>query len=94
MNEPKRRGRPPKAKVEGADVETCAVTVAEDAFLHRAAVEASVKVADGILVSQAQAYALRVWNGQSPDVPRNERLRRVAKALEGQCLSMEGVELP
>jgi hypothetical protein len=41
----------------------------------------------------AQAYALRVWNGQSRDVPRAEKLRRVAKALHGQGLSMEGVTL-
>lgn len=41
----------------------------------------------------AQAYALRVWSGQSTDLPRNERMRRVALALEGQGMSMDGVSL-
>ena len=41
----------------------------------------------------AQAYAQRVWDGQSDTVTRKERLERVAKALEGQGLSMEGVSL-
>lgn len=59
-------------------------------------VEALAKTKNAVAagpLGAAQAYALRVWSGQSPDVPRNERLRRVAKALEGQGMSMEGVEL-
>lgn len=68
MNEPKRRGRPPKARVEGADAP--------------------------LSLTQAQSYALRVWSGQSPDVPRDERIRRVQLALQGQNLPFEGVELP
>lgn len=35
------------------------------------------------------AYAKRVWAGQSPDLPRNERIQRVVKALEGQGLPTE-----
>jgi hypothetical protein len=35
-----------------------------------------------------------VWNGQSVNIPRNERLKRVKAALDGQNLSMEGVVLP
>jgi hypothetical protein len=46
-----------------------------------------------VRLALAQAYAQRVWNGQSVDVPRAEKLRRVEKALEGQGLSMEGVVL-
>lgn len=42
----------------------------------------------------AQAYALRVWNGQATDLPRKERIERVKRALDGQNLPFEGVELP
>jgi hypothetical protein len=45
-------------------------------------------------VCDAQAYALRVWSGQTDTIPRNERLRRVEAALTGQGMTMEGVELP
>lgn len=41
----------------------------------------------------AQCYAERVWEGQSPDLTRGERLSRVAAALEAQGMSMEGVIL-
>lgn len=41
----------------------------------------------------AQAYALRVWNGQSVDVPPTERAERVVSALEGQDLDTN-VTLP
>jgi hypothetical protein len=44
-------------------------------------------------VKLSQAYADRVWAGQSESVPRVERIRRVKLALEGQGLSFEGVEL-
>lgn len=44
--------------------------------------------------SIAQAYALRVWEGQSESAPREWRVERVRQALEGQGMSMEGVELP
>ena len=47
-----------------------------------------------IPVSQAQAYALRVWNGQSESALRPWRIERVRQALEGQGMSMEGVVLP
>lgn len=46
-------------------------------------------------VSAAQAYAMRVWSGQSPTVmPRSERINRVKLALEGQNLPFDGVTLP
>lgn len=44
--------------------------------------------------AQAQALALRIWNGQSPDLPRAERMRRIAAGLEERGMSMDGVELP
>jgi hypothetical protein len=61
-----------------------------------AQIEAGVKVMASLPETEraiAQAYAERVWDGQSVDVPRAEKLRRVEKALEGQGLSMEGVVL-
>jgi hypothetical protein len=44
--------------------------------------------------SPAQVYALRIWEGQSPDLQRHERISRVSAGLAGQKLSMEGVVLP
>jgi hypothetical protein len=66
MNEPKRRGRPPKV------LEAAPIT-------------------EG--VSLEQAYANRVWNGQSPSLPYGERWYRVKLALEAQGMSMDGVVL-
>ena len=105
MTEPKRRGRPPKAKpceecgqtvghYDDCPVGMGVVTKADEALMAekaRESYEAMHPEMEGI--KRSQEYALRVWNGQSATVPRSERLRRVAKALEGQGLSMEGVEL-
>jgi hypothetical protein len=125
MNEPKRRGRPPKvkpepnARVEGAALPVgCAecgqavghyddcgtgmgvMTVKDQSAMAYVASPCKCGagtmgdcVANNCLVVQARAYANRVWNGQSPDVPRHERLERVKRALDGQGLSMEGVVL-
>lgn len=41
----------------------------------------------------AQSLASRIWEGQSPDLPRAERIHRVKVGLERQGLSMEGVTL-
>ena len=46
-----------------------------------------------VSVNPAQAYAERVWAGQSSDVPPHERLERVRAALEGQNLDCAGVTL-
>ena len=42
----------------------------------------------------AQAYAMRVWDGQSVDVPRAERIERVLNALLGQNLPADGIDFP
>lgn len=98
MSEQKRRGRPPKAKpepvaaVEGADV--LPVSSFPEGEIVPEVMEKLVRTSPGLNLA-AQAYALRVWNGQSPDtLARNERVRRVAAALEGQGWTMEGIELP
>jgi hypothetical protein len=98
MTEPKKRGRPPKAKPEmNARVEGGAVGCAEcgQAVGHYddCSVGMGVVAKEPVDMSPAQAYARRVWDGQSPEVHREERLRRVKLALDGQGLSMEGVEL-
>jgi hypothetical protein len=96
MNEPKKRGRPSKAEIE-----------ARDAF-KGPRVDLTAEAMSGIgpedfdrpvYVSPkadpaAQAYALRVWEGQSIDAPREWRIERVKAALEGQNLPFEGVVLP
>jgi hypothetical protein len=81
MNEPKRRGRPPKAAPE------VALMQAE----MRQGVELSALGSSDI--NPAQVYANRVWAGQSPSLPYGERWYRVKLALEAQGLSMDGVEL-
>jgi hypothetical protein len=101
MNEPKRRGRPPnKAKVEGASITPeMARELTQEAVAADKAANADHPVYEVVgrrtdMHDIAQAYALRVWNGQSPDVKREEKIRRVKLALEGQNLPFEGVELP
>ena len=42
----------------------------------------------------AQSYALRIWNGQSPDLLRPDRIERVTRGLEAQGMSMDNVVLP
>lgn len=75
----------PAAVVEGADVAEKLERQLNDSRLLESAA----------MPSPAQAYALRVWNGQSPDtLTRQEREARVAAALAGQGWSMEGIELP
>jgi hypothetical protein len=43
--------------------------------------------------SGAQEYAMRVWHGQSIDLPHKVRVERVLAALEAQGLDTD-VELP
>ena len=80
MNEPKRRGRPPKSP---------------EVVLEQAEMRHSVEImATGAsAINPAQEYANRMWEGQSISLSRHERLGRIAAALEAQGLSMEGVSL-
>jgi hypothetical protein len=88
MNEPKRRGRPPKAKTEWETT----VLEAKGPVLEEAKFPNPEQPSE-FARRQAQAYANRVWKGQSVSEPRAWRLARVEEALKGQGLSMEGVEL-
>ena len=47
-----------------------------------------------VAVSPAQAYAMRVWAGQSIDVPPAERIERCLNALRGQNLPTDGIVFP
>lgn len=42
----------------------------------------------------AQNLALRIWQGQSPDLPLIERVARVKNGLAARGWDMDGVELP
>ena len=44
--------------------------------------------------SASQAYAMRVWSGQSVDIPPAERKERVFNALRGQNLPTDGIVFP
>lgn len=94
MNEPKRRGRPPKvAAIEQAICDECGEVGrhADDCPVGMG-VPAAPAV-DEFARRQAQAYANRIWAGQSASLNRAERLRRVTAAIEAQGMSMEGVSL-
>ena len=47
-----------------------------------------------ISIASAQAYALRIWAGQTAEMKRDERIRRCEAALQGQNLPTEGVRYP
>lgn len=87
MSETKRRGRPTNAEK--------AARIPPDVALLQAEMRQGVEIAalGSSKINPAQEYASRVWNGQSPDLSRHERLGRVADALKAQGLSMEGVTL-
>jgi hypothetical protein len=79
VNEPKRRGRPPKADPVG---------VTRDEY---DAIPTEILPMAGN--AAAQLYAERMWAGQSISLSRHERLGRIAAALQAQGMSMEGVTL-
>ena len=51
-------------------------------------------VEDRAGLSDSQIYAMRVWGGQSIDVPRAERIERCMNALRGQNLPTDGIVFP
>jgi hypothetical protein len=97
MNEPKRRGRPPKA-LSKESIEARVATISNPPDFGKIAAQVApgtVPVINGHgALSAAQAYALRVWAGQSISEPLEWRRARVKEALEGQNLPTEGVVLP
>ena len=108
MNEPKRRGRPPKDKGEQWLADRMAAGLAADAGITFDAGDDRIppvfveeRTPAGVIVitetpqpERAQAYALRIWAKQSISLSHHECLGRIAAALEAQGLSMEGVVLP
>lgn len=82
MNEPKKRGRPTNAE-----------RAARQAVAEPVINGDTSREPEDVLPTKAQGYAQRVWNGQSPELPRSIRLARVKAALEGQGMSMDGVSL-
>lgn len=101
MNEPKKRGRPAKAKPcaecgqEQGHYDDCSVGLGATAAAFGAATVIVDPAPTPLMeLAKAQAYAMRVWNGQSITAPRPWRIERVKAALEGQGLSFDGVVLP
>ena len=82
----KRRGRPPKVR-EAEAIEPTVIDAPEDVI---PALATELPQPDAL----AQELALRIWNGQSPDVPREERIARIAAGLERQGFNMTEVSLP
>lgn len=81
-----RRGRPPKVRIEPEQV----VEPVQPEQVVSESIPPEPTVFDN---RQALSLAKRIWAGQSPDLPRNERLARVARGLEAQGFAMDGIEL-
>lgn len=97
MNEPKKRGRPSKAEVVAREAKAkfAAFTSGSPDGVKPFDPSEPVQVyVDQFTVLLAQAYALRIWRGFSPQVPRHERIAFCAQALKDQNLPTEGVEYP
>jgi len=102
MNEPKRRGRPPKVQEPINPAQAYAMKEAAMADVEAKSkdpAKGNEKYAHihsrSDVYDLAQSYAMRVWNGQSPDtLTRTERIRRCEAALTAQNLPTEGVEYP
>lgn len=96
MNEPKKRGRPSRAELEARmtirqDLTPEAMSGIGPEGFDRAPYYSGNE--SEFARRQAQAYANRMWAGQSTDLPRAVRVDRIKTALEAQGLSMEGVQL-
>lgn len=86
----RRVGRPRKAVLEGAEVPQGDT---DEAVAYAQSIGHTYDTPKATIDSAAQAYAMRVWLGQSPDVAVIDRVARVVAALRGQGLSI-AVELP
>lgn len=81
-----RRGRPPKVRIGPEQV-------VEPVQPEQVVSESIPPEPAAFENRQALSLAKRIWAGQSPDVPRKERLARVARGLEAQGFTMDGIEL-
>ena len=53
------------------------------------------RVKEEIELSPMNSLALRIWEGQSTDLPLNERVKRIVAGLNAQGFDdMESLELP
>ena len=75
-----KRGRP--AKVAAVEKSAISVERAADGQEAESALQR---------IYMAEAYAKRVWDGQSVDLPQKERIERVLAALRGQNLPTDGL---
>jgi hypothetical protein len=99
MTEPKRRGRPTNAEreakaalLQGHVVNGDTSREPEDVI---ALVLPAVDTPPVVNTSdRAQAYAMKVWAGQSDSIDRNERIARIERALAGQGLPHHAIQYP
>jgi hypothetical protein len=106
--QPKKRGRPSKADIAARtqshvvngdtsrQPEDVMAALPNPAFVPQYVKDMDNEVIDKAMADRerAQAYALRVWGGQSASLPRAERFKRVMAALNGQNLPTDSVRLP
>lgn len=106
MNEPKKRGRPSKADIAAREavasredvLDPRPMVVLQEVVSQRLpvleAVMTNAMIDDGKRFDRAQAYAMKVWAGQSTELKRAERIARIERALEGQNLPTAGIKYP
>jgi hypothetical protein len=101
MNEPKKRGRPTNAEIAARDAakqlpnSVPAINGDTSGQLERVEDERATEAPPASdLRERAQAYAMRVWSGQSVNVGRAERIARCERALIDQGLPADGVSYP
>lgn len=63
------------------------------ANISKAERERRAAIASADVESPSQNLAMRIWDGQSPDVAVIERVARIANALKGHNMPLD-IELP